>query len=268
MARYIDEEKTQREREEDMLEFVYSLWRQDREISTAGYAMEMGLHERKAASMTASLVKQGYLEASSKKNMLKLTEKGQVKGLDILARHEKLTQFMQMISGMNREEAQEDACRLEHYISPEGLKGIDNFLMFGDVYDRRYEGMDFYAAYGEGEFEMTMGIYELERRNPRFFSANQDKFDQTVILRVEKKKSWFLIQPKETVRIGYFWYREHGKWVMAPEEEGRYRLPDGIFSFTANPTIPVTEAEAIIAITEFEEEPIIIECCELNIHIW
>ena len=199
--------------------------------------------------------------------MLKLTEKGQVKGLDILARHEKLTQFMQMISGMDREEAQEDACRLEHYISPKALKGIDNFLMFGDVYDRKYEGMDFYAVYGEGEFEMVMGIYELERRNPRFFSVNHDKFQQTAILRVEKKKSWFYIQPKEHDEIGHVWYREYGKWVKAPKEDGRYRFPDGIFSYMANPKVPFTEAEAVVAITEFDGEPIIIECCELNIHI-
>lgn len=268
MAKDINDEKTQREWEEDLLEFIYHLWRQDRQISVTEYAMEKGLHEKKAAGLVNSLVKQGYLEPFSRKKMLTLTEKGQVKGLDILARHEKLTQFMQMISGMSREEAQEDACRLEHYISPKGLKGIDNFLMFGDVYDRRYEGVDFYATYGKGEFEMMMGIYELERRNPRLLSANHDKFEQTAILKVEKKKSWFYIQPRKNAQTGYVWYREHESWVQAPKEDGRYRLPDTVFSYTANPSVPVMEAETIIAVTEFEEEPIIIECCELNIHIW
>ncbi len=88
MAKNIDDEKTQREREEDLLEFIYSLWRQEKEISVTEYAMEKGMYERKAAAMVNSLVKQGYLDPSSKKGMLKLTEKGQVKGLDILARHE------------------------------------------------------------------------------------------------------------------------------------------------------------------------------------
>ncbi len=90
MAKNMDDEKTQREREEDLLEFIYSLWRQEKEISVTEYAMEKGMYERKAAAMVNSLVKQGYLDPSSKKGMLKLTEKGQVKGLDILARHEKL----------------------------------------------------------------------------------------------------------------------------------------------------------------------------------
>ena len=47
--------------------------------------------------------------------------------MECLARHEKLTQFFQMVSGMDQQRAQEDACRVEHYISPEGLKGIENF---------------------------------------------------------------------------------------------------------------------------------------------
>lgn len=263
-----NDEKSQREWEEDLLEHIYGLWRQDQKISVTEYAMEKELYERKASVIVASLVKQGYLDPSSKKGMLELTEKGQVKGMDVLTRHQKLTQFMQMVSGMPRREAEEDACRIEHFISPKGLKGIDNFLMFGDVYDRKYEGMDFYAIYGAGEFEMMMGIYELERRNPRVFSSNYDKFERTVLLRVGRKSSYFLLQPRENAVIGYVWYLMYGKWTIAEKEEGGYRLPDNIFSYMTNPTIPVTEAEAVIAVTEFEDTPIVIECCELNIHVW
>lgn len=35
-----------------------------------------------------------------------------------------------------------------------------------------------------------------------------------------------------------------------------------------NVKVPVTEAEALIAITPFEQEPVTIDCREVNIHIW
>ena len=39
MAKNMDDEKTQREREEDLLEFIYSLWRQEKEISVTEYVI-------------------------------------------------------------------------------------------------------------------------------------------------------------------------------------------------------------------------------------
>lgn len=268
MEKDMDMERTRGEKEEDLLEYVYHLWREDRQITSTEYAMEKDLYGKEAASLVRSLVKKGYLEESSKKGKLKLTEKGCLKGMNCLVRHEKLTQFFQMVSGMNQERAQEDACRLEHYISQEGLEGIDNFLLFGDVYDRTYERMDFYTIYGEGEFEMKMGIYELERRNPRFLAKEHDWFYHTAVLRVEKKKSYFMIQPNRLEEIGYLWYRRFGKWVPVAMEDGAYRLPADIFTYTANAKMPITEAKAIMAITVFEEEPVTIDCREINIHIW
>lgn len=70
-----------------------------------------------------------------------------------------------MVSGMEQEEAQEDACRIEHVISQKALEGIDGFLKYGDVYDRSYKGMDMYNVFGEGTFEILLGIYQPERRN-------------------------------------------------------------------------------------------------------
>lgn len=109
--------------------------------------------------------------------------------MECLARHEKLTQFFQMVSGMDQQRAQEDACRVEHYISPEGLKGIENFLQYGDVYDRVYDDMDLYTFYEDGEFPMAFGLYEPERRNPRFLAPEYGKLEHSVILRVKSPRT-------------------------------------------------------------------------------
>ena len=48
------------------------------------------------------------------KRTSELSDKGKLEGMECLARHEKLTQFFQMVSGMDQQRAQEDACRVEH----------------------------------------------------------------------------------------------------------------------------------------------------------
>ena len=139
MEKSLNIEKTDQEKEEDLLEYIYRQDRQNRFLTASEYAIEEDLYAKEAARLVRNLVKKGYLQASSQKGVMMLTENGYLKGIDCLARHEKLTQFFQMISGMTQEKAQEDACRLEHYISSEALEGIDHFLQFGDVYDRTYE---------------------------------------------------------------------------------------------------------------------------------
>lgn len=118
--------------------------------------------------------------------------------MECLARHEKLTQFFQMVSGMDQQRAQEDACRVEHYISPEGLKGIENFLQYGDVYDRVYDDMDLYTFYEDGEFLMAFGLYEPERRNPRFLAPEYGKLEHSVILRVKSHRTASCSRQKKT----------------------------------------------------------------------
>ena len=268
MEKYINMEKTQGEEEEDLLEYIYRLGREGREISATEYGIENDVGGKDSAKLVRGLVKKRYLEESSKKGKIKLTEKGYLKGLDCLIRHEKLTQFLQMVSGMSQERAEEDACRMEHYISPEAIKGIGNFLQFGDIYDRTYEKMDLYTEYGIGEFEMKMGIYELERRNPRVLAEEYKKFQPFAILKVEEEKNWFLLEPVNKKETGYVWYKRRENWMQAEKEKNAYKLPADIFTYMVNATVPITEAKAVVAFTEFKEVPGILDCREINIHIW
>ena len=194
--RNIDVTKARGELEEDLLEYVYRTWRQGRQITSKEYAREVNITGYEAAGLVRSLVKKGFL-CEPENGHLELTDKGKLEGMECLARHEKLTQFFQMVSGMDQQRAQEDACRVEHYISPEGLKGIENFLQYGDVYDRIYDDMDLYTFYEDGEFPMAFGLYEPERRNPRFLVPEYGKLEHSVILRVKKSQNCFLLKRKK-----------------------------------------------------------------------
>lgn len=266
--RDIDMTRARGEQEEDLLEFVYRMWRQGEQITAKEYGREKGITGYEAAGLVRGLVKKGFLDDTTEKGILELTEKGKLEGMNCLARHEKLTQFFQMVSGMEQERAQEDACRVEHYISQEGLEGIENFLQYGDVYDRVYDGMDLHTFYLDGEYPMAFGLYEPERRNPRILAGEYEKLEPSVLLKVEEAGNSFLLQTKKKESIGYLWYRREEKWIQAKEEDGVYQMPTDIFTYTANTGIPVTEAMTILAITRFEQEPLAIDYRELNIHIW
>ena len=116
--RNIDVTKARGELEEDLLEYVYRMWRQGRQITSKEYAREVNITGYEAAGLVRSLVKKGFL-CEPENGHLELSDKGKLEGMECLARHEKLTQFFQMVSGMDQQRAQEDACRVEHYISPE-----------------------------------------------------------------------------------------------------------------------------------------------------
>ena len=262
------ETDNQKEKREDLLEYLYKTYRQGEDLTVAEYAARKEFSMRETNALVRELKLLGYIEEEKRTGLLNLTELGKMEGMDCLERHEKLTQFFQMVSGMEQEEAQEDACRIEHVISQRALEGIDGFLKYGDVYDRNYKGMDMYNVFGEGTFDILLGIYQPERRNPRLLAEEDERFESRGILRIEKGISWFIICAKRDQNPGVLWYRRSTGWVQAKRENDTFLLPTDIFSYMKNVTVPVTEAEAIIAFTPFEQEPVMIDCREVNIHIW
>lgn len=59
---------------------------------------------------------------------IELTAKGQEKAESILERHQILTQFLQKVTKVSKEVAEEDACRMEHIISSQVFEGIRQFM--------------------------------------------------------------------------------------------------------------------------------------------
>ena len=59
---------------------------------------------------------------------LELTEEGLKKAKSVYDRHKNLTKFLILTAGVSDEVAENDACRIEHIISPETFKGIKKYL--------------------------------------------------------------------------------------------------------------------------------------------
>ena len=57
-----------------------------------------------------------------------MTDKGRQKAESVYERHKMLTAFLQKVAEVDREVAEEDACRMEHIISDEVFQGIKRFM--------------------------------------------------------------------------------------------------------------------------------------------
>ena len=67
MEKSLNIAKTDQEKEEDLLEYIYRQDRQNRFLTASEYAIEEDLYAKEAARLVRNLVKKGYLQASSKK---------------------------------------------------------------------------------------------------------------------------------------------------------------------------------------------------------
>ena len=84
---------------------------------------------------------------------IKLTPQGDKVARDVISRHEVLTRFFAQALGIDRETAEEDACKIEHVISPLSMERLAKFVEFieacplgGANFPSRYE---YYLEHGE-----------------------------------------------------------------------------------------------------------------------
>ena len=73
------------------------------------------------------LAAEGYIEQEAYGDIF-LTEKGRLKASQVLHRHAVLTSFVRDILCVSPEQAEKDACLIEHYISAESMEKLSAFV--------------------------------------------------------------------------------------------------------------------------------------------
>ena len=115
---------SEEEKEEDFLEYLYMGWKSGTEIWPHQVKMHLELMDAELKRLERGLMASGYLRKRAENSGYRLTELGKVQGEECLLRHHNLTQFLQMTCGLEEEEAEENACRMEHVISSESFAAI------------------------------------------------------------------------------------------------------------------------------------------------
>lgn len=114
---------------EDYLEAIFLIVQKKQAARAKDIADELSV---KASSVTGALrlLSEKGLVNYAPYDIITLTRQGEVMARDVLKRHNALYDFFKNVLGVNEQEAQDGACKLEHAISPEILRRLINFVGF------------------------------------------------------------------------------------------------------------------------------------------
>jgi len=114
---------------EDYLEAIAMLGGKERIVRVSQISRRLKVKMPSVTSALRKLSDQGLVE-HERYGHIKLTPEGQRIGEDVIRRHEALSHFLIDALGIDQETAEEDACRIEHVISPLSLERIIKFVEF------------------------------------------------------------------------------------------------------------------------------------------
>jgi DtxR family Mn-dependent transcriptional regulator len=148
-------EETQREQSasmEDYLEAIAKLGEGKKVVKVKQLSQMLGVKMPSVTSALKKLSEQELVE-HERYGHIKLTPAGDELARDVICRHEALTRFFAQALGIDRETAEEDACKIEHVISPLSMDRLTKFVEFmeacplgGANFPTRYE---YYLEHGK-----------------------------------------------------------------------------------------------------------------------
>jgi DtxR family Mn-dependent transcriptional regulator len=137
---------------EDYLEAIAKLGEGRNVVKVKQLSQMMGVKMPSVTSALKKLSEQELVE-HERYGHIKLTPEGDEVARDVICRHEALTRFFAQALGIDQETAEEDACKIEHVISPLSMERLAKFVEFieacplgGANFPSRYE---YYLEHGE-----------------------------------------------------------------------------------------------------------------------
>ena len=108
------------------LETIYVLAQSSNHVRSIDVAEHMG-YSKPSVSRAMGLLKQGGYVVVDEDGFLVLTDEGRNMAEKIFARHTVVSKLL-ISMGVSEKTAAEDACKIEHVISDETFKAIQNYL--------------------------------------------------------------------------------------------------------------------------------------------
>ncbi len=112
---------------EDYLESILMLEKRNGIVRAIDVARKQHVSKPSVSRAMGILKETGYITISEDQHIA-LTEKGYQKASDVYLRHTLLTDFLQRITGVSREQAELNACRVEHVIDADIVLGIQRWM--------------------------------------------------------------------------------------------------------------------------------------------
>lgn len=205
------------------------------------------------------------------------TSKGLEIGAKAMEKHKIMSEFFQLI-GVNEDQAEAEACRMEHVVSDDSVMRLNTFLCNDGKYERVITGYNLYARYRMGTYPGIMGMYEMDDNScPRRLVEEFYHYKRDILLKVEPESCYFVLQWKsekdQMKEQKNVWYKNPGmEWTMAQRTEAGECIPIKPFEFVFIPDDPVVEASVLITFLPAEVKKFSLDVLEniyeLNVEIW
>jgi len=134
---------------EDYLEAIYNLSKEKRAARVRDIAKKLDVKMPTVTNMLKSLSERGLIDYE-KYEYLDLTVKGSDVGQEIDRRHQIFRRFLTDILKIDYNQADADACKMEHAVSPATLEAFVDFMEFIDNCPRGGASwLDYFNEYRE-----------------------------------------------------------------------------------------------------------------------
>ena len=114
-----------RESEETYLETIFVLKKEKDDLHATDIALALNFSKPSVSRALGLLEKRGYIVRDSS-GKIELTQDGKKRSEDIYERHSVITKLLTKL-GASQSVAEDNACRIEHVITPELFEIIKNF---------------------------------------------------------------------------------------------------------------------------------------------
>ncbi|MEW6726516.1 metal-dependent transcriptional regulator [Desulforudis sp. 1088] len=114
---------------EDYLEVLYVISMAQKVARVKDVAQAMGVTMPSVVAAVKSMTEKG-LVTQEKYGYIELTPKGRAAAQDIYHRHQVLLAFFQDVLALDPATAEQDACRVEHHLSPQARERLLQFVEF------------------------------------------------------------------------------------------------------------------------------------------
>ena len=112
---------------EDYLECIYNIIKEQETVKAIEISKTLGVSRASVTDALQRLAEKEYINYERYGN-IEITDKGITKAKEIIDKHTVLTGFFEKVLNLSKEEATENACRIEHVITPNAFKKLKIYL--------------------------------------------------------------------------------------------------------------------------------------------
>jgi len=116
---------------ENYLETILVLKERNGKVRSVDVAAELD-YSKPSVSRAIGILKKEGLVAVDENGFLELTEAGMLRAAAVFDRHKIITDYLSNVLGVDNETAQEDACRIEHFLSEKSFQKMKERLEAND----------------------------------------------------------------------------------------------------------------------------------------